>query len=716
MSHDIAETAGMSGREAGLQQKDFRPAFQRAAGYLEEILHVMQDSEQGHVSCRFHDPPVVGLSATLPASSSISEHCDSGRTNQSVATSRMSIPAKATANASNEFSFLSHTGSTAQRRAGDSANFTVLSDTSSQERSAVQTPTWPAQTATTLPQTATTLPTSTEFNGFGSTMTLVGGTERITALERALLDALRDEGLTDQDAQRRLHATINRASALPGAHEGRLDHARENAELARCREAMRQQADEIGHLHSQLETSQAQLREREGELALLRQCGRECAELRLQLDDALSQLRDRDAELAKARSDAASAAAAAAVQPQLGVGPAVVADCSSSFPCTGDTAHSCRCSCGSELGQLRSDLQRCGVELVEARSNTEQLSGALRALELRGESDYEDYCHFIKQLAGPVLPKSLSLGTAEILSLGTYGYAFICEDCGSEEKVVVKAQSRRYLDHVVREWAQCSHVGVHPHIAACKQVAMHLDSDHDIICCLEKGMTDGRLVGRRPSLFPESYVCIVGEFMDQGTLQSLMDTQVMTPESMAAVVRQVASALAFLHSRCRTHEDLGPSSVLLKRYPRGDDKLVVKLANAGLAKRSAERQFDHSLLGSLVCCMGIDEPFQHYQDAEEQASALTQHKAAAPVGQSRQLWSSLSDLISRLWRGEVNMAEVECMEILQGHEVRVPLASAKHLEQLSKDSLLRRCTVNRSQRKPADVPSLHLHGFSAAKP
>jgi len=398
------------------------------------------------------------------------------------------------------------------------------------------------------------------------------------------------------------------------------------------------------------------------------------------------------------------------------VGQTTAEACSGSFPCTGDTAHSCRCSCGSELGRLRADLQCCGEELAEARRKNGELSGALRALELRSESDYEDYSHFIKQLSGPVLPKSICLGTAEILSLGTYGYAFICEDRASEEKVVVKAQSRRYVDEVVREWAQGSHVGVHPHIAACKQVAMHRDSDSDIVRCLETGVTDGRFAGRRPSLFPESYVCIVSEFLDQGTLQTLMDTQAVTPECMAAIVRQVSSGLAFLHSRCRTHEDLGPSTVLFKRLPRKNDKLVVKLANAGLARRSAERQFDHSLFGSLVCFMGVDGPFQHYQAVEEQARALTDFRDAAPKGQGWQLWNSLSDLINWLWRGEVNMAEVECMEVLQGHEVRVPMTSAKHLEQLAKDSLLRRCLASHAQRKPAEVPSLQLQSFTAAMP
>jgi len=663
----------MSGGDAGAQQ-DFMPAFERAAGYLEEILHVMQDNN-----------------------SNISDTCDTGRTNQSITSSGIAVSEKAlmSVGASNEF-FLSQTGNTA------------LSDVSSQDRNGVKAPTC-------LAHTATTMPTATEFNGLGDTMV---ANERIAALECALLHALRDEGLPDNTAQRVLHGTMSRTVTLQGRNEGKLDHELEHGDLSQCREAMRQQAGENKHLRSQLKTSQAQLREKEGELALFLQCGRESAELRLQLDDVLLQLRDRDAELAEGRNHAHSVAlaAGAAAQPQHGVGAKAAAACFSSFPCTGDTAHSCHCSCASELGRLRADLQRCGGELAEARRKIEELSGTLRALELRGERDSEDYSHFIKQLTGQVLPKSISLGTAEILNLGTYGYAFICEDRGSEERVVVKAQSRRYLDEVVREWAQGNHVGVHPHIAACKQVALHRDSDRDIICCLEKGVADGRLVGRRPSLFPESYVCIVGEFMDQGTLQGLMDTQVTTPECMAAVIRQVSSALAFLHSRCHTHEDLGPSNVLLKRHSRGDDKLVVKLADTGLARRSAERQFDHSLLGSLVCCMGIDRPFHHYQGAEEQVSALTNFRAAAPMGQGMQLWSGLSDVISRLWRGDLNVAEVEGMEVLHGHEVRVPWTSARHLEQLAKDSLIRRCVASPSPRKPAQVLTLHPHNFTASVP
>jgi len=208
----------MSGNDAGAQQA----ALERAAEYLQEMLHVIQDSD----TCRVRGPPEVsdiGFNAPLPAASNISDPCDSSlseRTLKSVG-------------ASNEFSFLS---STTQQCIGDSADHT-------------------------------TVPTPTECNGLGDTMVAIEG---ITPLQECT--------------------------------GGKLDHAVEHGVLAQCKETIRQQAEENKHLRSQLETSQAQLRMREGELALLRHCGKECDELRQQLDDALSRLRDRDAELAKERS------------------------------------------------------------------------------------------------------------------------------------------------------------------------------------------------------------------------------------------------------------------------------------------------------------------------------------------------------------------------------------------------------------------------------
>jgi len=240
----------MSGPDAGAQQA----ALNRAAEYLQEMLQVMQDSD----TCRFRGPPEVsnmGLKAPMPVPSTVSDPCDASVSERTV----ISV------GASNKFSFLSNT---TQQCTGDSADHT-------------------------------TVPTPTDCKDLGDTMVAI---ERITPLERALLDALRDEGLPEKTVQRVLHGTMSRTSTLLECTAGKLDHAVEHGELAQCRETIRQQAEENKHLCSHLETSQAQLRMREGELALLRHCGKECEELRVQLDDALSRLRDRDAELAKERS------------------------------------------------------------------------------------------------------------------------------------------------------------------------------------------------------------------------------------------------------------------------------------------------------------------------------------------------------------------------------------------------------------------------------
>jgi len=257
----------MLGNDAAAQQA-FRPAFERAAGYLEEIQHVLKENDECHKSCH--------------------------------------IPG-----ACNEFPFLLQTGNSTRHRTKDSANVTASFHVSSQYRTGVNMPTWRVgilggkqknkrpQTAPTVPTMPTfqaqtvltlpTVPTTTEFTGPWDTMAASDG---VSGLKCALLDGFWDEGLPGHHTvQQELHGTMNRTSTLQGRNEYKLDHTQEHGELSHHRKAMQQLGGENEQLRSQLETSQAQFREMKGEMALLRQ---ECAELRLQL-------RNRDAELAKVR-------------------------------------------------------------------------------------------------------------------------------------------------------------------------------------------------------------------------------------------------------------------------------------------------------------------------------------------------------------------------------------------------------------------------------
>merc|ERR1712232_268544 len=95
------------------------------------------------------------------------------------------------------------------------------------------------------------------------------------------------------------------------------------------------------------------------------------------------------------------------------------------------------------------------------------------------------------------------------------------------------------------------------------------------------------------------YLCFLIEYMDRGTVQHLMDRDAITSRCMAAIVRQVASALAFIHRHQRIHNSLNPANILL-RQSSFEKELVVKLADCGVAELSTNRKRDGNLLGYVI--------------------------------------------------------------------------------------------------------------------
>ncbi|XP_057365474.1 calcium-dependent protein kinase 2-like [Daphnia carinata] len=55
------------------------------------------------------------------------------------------------------------------------------------------------------------------------------------------------------------------------------------------------------------------------------------------------------------------------------------------------------------------------------------------------------------------------------------------------------------------------------------------------------------------------------------------------------VFHQLATGLAYIHSKNLIHRDIKPNNVLIKRSPGQDEKTIIKLADFGLAKKVTER-------------------------------------------------------------------------------------------------------------------------------
>jgi serine/threonine protein kinase len=226
-----------------------------------------------------------------------------------------------------------------------------------------------------------------------------------------------------------------------------------------------------------------------------------------------------------------------------------------------------------------------------------------------------------------------------------------------------------------------------------------------------------------PRLFPHCYFCLIVEYMDKGTLEHLVENSALTVECIGALTCQVASALAYMHNKRRTHNDIKPANVLLKE---NGDHLIAKLADLGLADHSVDRERDHQMLGYTIWCLAVRKTFtscplrgdgsraaiaelrRHAnahgansappQDPKEDLGTSRRRRvshAIPPPGSAerRQLiWKTLLEVIDGLWHKELDVRNVEDEKALQDLVIELPGTEARiKLEEKAREETARRC-------------------------
>ncbi len=94
-----------------------------------------------------------------------------------------------------------------------------------------------------------------------------------------------------------------------------------------------------------------------------------------------------------------------------------------------------------------------------------------------------------------------------------------------------------------------------------------------------------------------NYIYIIMEYCGGGDLSRFIKSRTSLPEEVCkSFLRQLASALRFLHSRDIAHLDLKPSNILLT----AGKKPVLKLADFGLAQRLSSEETRSSVRGSYL--------------------------------------------------------------------------------------------------------------------
>jgi len=328
------------------------------------------------------------------------------------------------------------------------------------------------------------------------------------------------------------------------------------------------------------------------------------------------------------------------------------------------------------------ECQSLKEEIVQLKDQLHEKRFSLQRLENQQEKTIEGYVTFVKALlqssATERLEKYCDLSTAEMLGKGAYGFVMTCQDKEHREQLVVKLQGPRWASVAAQEWAHgasCKHENIVAHL----EVLMHHDSEGCLESKILDAFEDGTFGGRKPKIFPDRYICMVMEHMNRGTVQHLAEQKLIDLEGLAAVVRQVASALAFMHKSKRTHNDVKPENILLKQVS-GSAGLIVKLGDLGLAQCSVDRERDLELAAYTFWCIGLGEAFEHVPavpDRQSCAQRFTSH--ALPQDPRKDLRIAIGQVIEDLWSFSASMASVAVMEEFQDAQL-VVVEPTKHEE------------------------------------
>jgi len=367
----------------------------------------------------------------------------------------------------------------------------------------------------------------------------------------------------------------------------------------------------------------------------------------------------------------------------------------------------------SKTKKFQEQLASVKAELATKDKEIKEKSGIIRRLENALEKELTDCTSFITHIthssAGPALSQRFHMNEMNMVGMGNYGYIMTCKSKEKDEACVLKLQSTRWSALVVKEWAHGSEVGMHPNIVQYIDAFMHFDGNKSVSKRLQSGFKTGSFKGKLPNVLPDWYLCLAIEYMDRGTVEDLAEKQLLSVSAIGAIARQLASALAFMHQKKRTHNDIKPANILLRLAP-GGAHLQAKLADFGLADHSSDTKRDYDLFAYLVYCMGLRKDFtkvpaESFRDGgSERAVAAIEFRDSQPtptpasgasdaadhVELDQALWPVLTDVVAEIWSKKMFMQEVRDMEEFQNLEVLVPTSAASDLENAAKEGLRRR--------------------------
>lgn len=320
--------------------------------------------------------------------------------------------------------------------------------------------------------------------------------------------------------------------------------------------------------------------------------------------------------------------------------------------------------------ELRDKL---GAVTAELSVKTE----ALRKMEDRHEMEMDASLNFWRGIAKNsihTLDKKINLDNHEWLGNGKFGFVLKAVTRSDNKEVVVKMMGLRWAHLAVKEWQFGKTIGKCSTLVDYDDVMLHNDDDKSFEKLLKTGYELGKLKSRTArSKFPDRYVCLTEELMNRGTVQDWIDHGNLLPGGMLCVMKSVASALAFMHAKGVTHNDIKPENVMCHQDNPDDERshVTVKLGDLGCATMSSDTVADYWQYGMTAFCMITGEKFGARKYMKENVSGFCDECAAAvKAGQNEGALgvalSKVPDMLRRVFPQQQTMEEVQNDDCLQG--------------------------------------------------
>jgi hypothetical protein len=329
-----------------------------------------------------------------------------------------------------------------------------------------------------------------------------------------------------------------------------------------------------------------------------------------------------------------------------------------------------------QIASMKTELDAKAEKLIAVKAELDTKSRSLNQVESRHEEEMEatlDFWRGIAKHAILTIDKKVDLQTCTWLGNGKFGFVLKATRFVDNREVVVKMMGLRWAHLAVKEWQHGSTVGKHENIVDYDDVMLHNDDDKIFAKLLQAGYESGKLKSRQKrTQFPDRYICLTQELMNRGTVQDWMDNDWLLPGGVLCVMQSVAGALAFMHMKGVTHNDIKPENVMLHqdgRKTRSD--VIVKLGDLGCCLKSPNKDNDYWQYGMTIFCMVTGEKFgtRKYrseianQVCDECAELLKQNDIEGDLGKAL---ARVPPLMRSIFPMEIEMDEVRDDPLLSG--------------------------------------------------